>query len=142
MAITQALCASFKAELLEAQHNFNALTGDVFKVALYTSAASLDSSTTSYTTVGEVVGSGYVAGGNVLAGQSVGLSGNSAYVAFTNSAWDNSAITAVGAMVYNSSNANKAVFVLNFGGPYSSTNNTFTVVFPSATSTTSPLIIN
>jgi hypothetical protein len=136
MAITQALCASFKAELLEAQHNFASLTGDTFKIALYTSATSLNSSTTAYTTIGEVVGSGYVAGGNTLTGQSIALSGVTAFVTFTNSEWLNSALTATGALIYNSTNADKAVCVLDFGGPFSSADNTFTVTFPPSTATT------
>ena len=142
MAITQSLCDSFKTELLAAVHNFTPITGDTFKVALYTSAAELSSNTTVYTTIGEVVGSGYVAGGNILTGQSISLSGTTAFVSFTNSLWLSSTLTASGALIYNSTNANKAVAVLNFGGPFSSTNNTFTVTFPPATATTAVIIIS
>jgi hypothetical protein len=142
MAITQSLCASFKAEVLAAVHDFTPLTGDTFKVALYTSAAELNSSTAVYTTIGEVVGSGYVAGGNTLIGQSITLSGTTAFVSFTNSEWLSSTLIATGALIYNSTKANKAVAVLNFGGPFISTNNTFTVTFPPATATTAVIIIS
>ena len=142
MAITQALCASFKVQLLEGQHDFTPITGDTFKVALYNSIANLDSSTLVYTTLEEVVGTGYVAGGNTLTGQSISLSGVTAFVSFTNSLWVSSTLTATGALIYNSTNANKAVAVLNFGGPFSSANSTFTVTFPPATATTAVIIIS
>lgn len=142
MAVTQSLCASFKAELLAAVHDFTPLTGDTFKVALYTSLASLNSSTTVYSAVGEVVGSGYVAGGNTLTGQSITLSGTTAFVSFTNSLWTSSTLTATGALIYNVTKANKAVAVLDFGGPFMSSNNTFTVTFPPATATTAVIIIS
>jgi hypothetical protein len=142
MAITQSLCASFKTELLAAVHNFTPSTGDTFKIALYATTAELNSSTLIYTTVGEVVGSGYVAGGNTLTGQSISLSGTTAFVTFTNSLWVSSTLTATGALIYNSTNANKAVAVLDFGGPFSSTNNTFTVTFPPSTATTAVIRIS
>ena len=142
MAITQSLCASFKAELLAAVHDFTPLTGDTFKVALYTSTASLNSSTTVYTTVGEVIGSGYVAGGNTLTGQSISLSGTTAFVTFTNSLWVSSTLTATGALIYNVTKANKAIAVLDFGGPFMSSNNTFTVTFPPATAITAVIILS
>lgn len=142
MAVTQSLCASFKAEILAAVHDFTPLTGDTFKVALYASTASLNSSTTVYSAVGEVVGSGYVAGGNTLTGQSITLSGTTAFVSFTNSLWTSSTLTATGALIYNVTKANKAVAVLDFGGPFMSSNNTFTVTFPPATATTAVIIIS
>ena len=111
MAITQALCSSFKVELLKGQHDFTAITGDTFKVALYTSVAELNSSTVLYTAIGEVVGTGYVAGGNVLTGQSIALSGTTAYVTFDTSEWLNSTITASGALIYNHTQSDKAVAV-------------------------------
>lgn len=141
MAITQSLCASFKAELLAAVHDFTPLTGDTFKIALYTSVADISSNSTVYTSVGEVVGSGYVAGGNTLTGQTITLSGTTAFVTFDNSLWTSSTLTASGALIYNSTKSDKAVAVLNFGGPFSSTNNTFTVTFPPATATTAVIII-
>ena len=142
MAITQSLCASFKAELLAAVHDFTPLTGDTFKIALYTSVADISSNSTVYTTVGEVVGSGYVAGGEVLLGQTITLSGINAFVTFTSIAWSSSTLTASGALIYNSTKANKAVAVLNFGGPFSSNGTPFTVTFPPATATTAVIIIS
>ena len=142
MAITQSLCASFKAELLAAVHDFTPLTGDTFKIALYTSVADISSNSTVYTTVGEVVGSGYVAGGKVLLGQTITLSGINAFVTFTSIAWSSSTLTASGALIYNSTKANKAVAVLNFGGPFSSNGTPFTVTFPPATATTAVIIIS
>jgi hypothetical protein len=141
MAITQALCSSFKVELLEGQHDFTPVTGDTFKIALYTSAAGLNSSTTVYTAIDEVVGSGYVAGGNTLLGQTITLSGTTAFVTFNNSLWLSSTLTASGALIYNHTKSDKAVAVLNFGGPFYSTNNTFTLTFPPATATTAVIII-
>lgn len=142
MAITQSLCASFKAELLAAVHDFTPLTGDTFKIALYTSVADMSSNSTVYTTVGEVVGSGYVAGGKVLLGQTITLSGINTFVTFTSIAWSSSTLTASGALIYNSTKANKAVAVLNFGGPFSSNGTPFTVTFPPATATTAVIIIS
>lgn len=142
MAITQAICSEFKVELLKGEHNFTSVTGDIFKIALYSSMANLNSSTLVYTTLEEVVGLGYTAGGNVLVGQTITLSGTTAYVTFTETLWPNATLTANGALIYNATNANKAVCVLNFGGPYSSNNNTFTVTFPPATATTAVIIIS
>jgi hypothetical protein len=142
MAITQALCSSFKVELLEGQHDFTPITGDTFKVALYNAAANLNSSTILYTDIGEVVATGYVAGGNVLTGQSITLSGTTAYVTFDTSEWPSSTITASGALIYNHTQADKAVAVLNFGGPFHSSDSTFTLTFPPATATTAVIIIS
>jgi hypothetical protein len=142
MAITQSLCASFKTELLAAVHNFTPSTGDTFKIALYATTAELNSSTLIYTTVGEVVGSGYVAGGEVLLGQTITLSGTNAFVTFTSIAWNSSTLTASGALIYNATKANKAVAVLNFGGPFTSNGTPFTVTFPPATATTAVIIIS
>ena len=141
MAITQAICSSFKQEVLEGLHDF-ANGGDTFKIALYTSSASLDSTTTAYTSSNETTGTGYTAGGQTLTSQSVTLSGTTAYIDFGDASWTSSTISAAGALIYNSTNANRAVCVLNFGGTYSSTNGTFTVQFPAATTTTAILILN
>ena len=141
MAITQAICSSFKQEVLEGLHDF-ASGGDTFKIALYTSSASLDSTTTAYTSSNETTGTGYTAGGQTLTSQSVTLSGTTAYIDFGDASWTSSTISAAGALIYNSTNANRAVCVLNFGGTYSSTNGTFTVQFPAATTTTAILILN
>lgn len=127
MAITQSMCSSFKQQLLLGEHD---LDTDVIKIALYTSAATLDASTTAYTTSNEVVGTGYTAGGNTLSGATVSLTGTTAFVDFADTTWSNATITARGALIYNSSKANKAIAVLDFGGDKTSTAGDFTVVFP------------
>ena len=141
--ITQAVCSSFKQELLGGIHNFSASGGNTFKIALYTSSATLDSSTTVYTTSNECPSTGnYTAGGNTLTGQSVTLSGTTAFIDFDDSTWTSSTISAAGALIYNSSASNKAVLVLSFGGTYSSTNGNFTIQFPAATSSTAVLTLS
>lgn len=131
MAITQAMATSFKVQLLEGQHNFSANT---FKLALYTSSATLNENTTAYSTSNEVASAGnYSAGGNTL---SVSVTptntGNVAFISFTNSSWANATITANGALIYNANASNAAVAVLAFGGDKTSTNGTFAVNFPTA----------
>lgn len=127
MAITQSMCSSFKQQLLLGEHD---LDTDVIKIALYTSAATLGDSTTAYTATDEVVGTGYTAGGNTLAGATVSLTGTTAFVDFSDTTWSNATITARGALIYNSSKSNKAIAVLDFGGDKTSTAGDFTVVFP------------
>ncbi len=130
MAITQAMCNSFKTELLGGTHD---LDTDTIKIALYTSSATLGASTTAYSTTNEVTGStGYTAGGNTLSGASITLSGSTAIVDFTDTTWSSSTITARGALIYNSSKSDKAIAVLDFGSDKSSTNGDFTIVFPTA----------
>jgi len=130
MAITQAMCTSFKVDLLDAEHDFGV---DTFKIALYTSSASLDATTTAYTASNEAVGTGYVAGGNTLTVSTTPTSsGTTAYISFSNTTWSTATITARGALIYNSSNANKAVAVLDFGGDKTSTAGDFTIQFPAA----------
>jgi len=124
------MCTSFKVELLTATHNFTASTGDVFKIALYTSSASLDATTTVYTTSNEVVGTGYTAGGNTLTNVTPTSSGTTALTDFADTTWSTATITARGAMIYNSSKANKAVCILDFGSDKTSTAGNFTIVFP------------
>jgi hypothetical protein len=131
MAITQGICNSFKEELLDGIHNFNT-GGDVFKIALFTSAASIGPSTTQYTTGGEVSGAGYTAGGITLTGQSTTLSGGTAFVDFNDAQWAGATFTARGALIYNSTDSNKAVMVLDFGSDKVASASTFTVQFPSA----------
>lgn len=130
MAISQAMCTSFKVELLTATHNFTTSTGDVFKIALYTSSASLDATTTAYTTSNEVVGTGYTAGGNTLTNVTPTASGTTALTDFADTTWSTATITARGAMIYNSSKSNKAVCILDFGSDKTSTAGNFTIVFP------------
>ena len=131
MAITQAMATSFKVQLLNGQQNFSANT---FKLALYTSSASLDENTTAYTSSNEVPSTGnYSAGGNTLTVSVTPTnSGNVAYISFANTSWANATITAAGALIYNNSQSNAAVCVLNFGGDKTSTNGTFAVNFPTA----------
>lgn len=153
MAITQAMCTSFKAEILLAVHDFRPTGGDTFKLALYTSSASLDANTTAYTATNEVSSSGtnYTAGGGSLTNLGVVTSNNSAstgtgYTDFSDLVFANATITARGALIYNStpsanSNANTtltnaAVAVLDFGADKTATAGDFTIIFPTATNTT------
>ena len=129
MAITQAFCNSYKQELLQGIH----LAADTYKIALYTSSAALDKTTTVYASTNEVVGTGYVAGGTALAGFTVSISGDTAYIDFTTDpSWATATITARGALIYNSSRSNKACIVLDFGSDFISTAGTFQVTFPAA----------
>ena len=127
MPITQAMCSSFKQQLLLGEHD---LDTDVIKLALYTSAATLSAATTVYSTSDEVVGTGYTAGGNTLTGATVSLSGTTAYVDFSDTTWTTATITARGALMYNASNSNKAIAVLDFGADKTSTAGNFVVQFP------------
>ena len=151
MAITQAMCTSFKAELMLAVHDFRATGGDTFKLALYTSSASIDANTTAYTTSNEVTCTNYTAGGSALTNLGVVTSNNNSstgtgFTDFSDLTFSNATITARGALIYNStpsanSNANTtltnaAVAVLDFGSDKTSTNGDFTIIFPSATNTT------
>ena len=134
MAITQTLCTSFKVELLTGTHNFTATTGDSFKIALYTSSATLGATTTAYSSTNEVSGTGYTAGGAALTEVTPTSSGTTAYVDFGDATWSSATITARGALIYNSTDSNKAVAVLDFGADKVSTNGDFTVQFPTADS--------
>jgi hypothetical protein len=130
-------CNTFKTGLMNGTFNF---TSGSFKIALYTNAATLDATTTAYTSTGEVVASGYTAGGlalTIVQTPTVGNSGNTAYISFNNAVW-NSALTARGALIYQSGGGNPAVCVLDFGSDKTSTA-TFTVQFP-AVSNTSAII--
>jgi hypothetical protein len=131
MAITQGMATSFKVQLLNGGQNF---TSDTFKIALYTSAATLGEGTTAYSATNEVASTGnYTAGGNTLSVNVVPTSsGNVAYVSFANTSWANATITANGALIYNNTAANAAVAVLAFGGDKTSTNGTFAINFPTA----------
>ena len=153
MAITQTLCTSFKAELMLAVHDFRLTSGDTFKLALYTSAASIDANTTSYTSSSEVSSSGtnYTAGGGTLVNLGVTASNTSAsagtgFTDFTDLTFANATITARGALIYNTTPSangtanttltNAAVAVLDFGSDKTSTDGDFTIIFPTATNTT------
>jgi hypothetical protein len=135
MAISQSLATSFKQELLQGIHDFTASTGDTFKIALYTSSASLDATTTAYTSSNEVVGVGYTAGGNTLTNITPTTSGTTAFTDFADTTWNSATITARGALIYNSSESNKAVAILDFGSDKTSTNGDFSVIFPTADAT-------
>lgn len=127
MSIVQNITTSYKAEVLQGIHD----AADTYKIALYTNAATLGASTTAYTTANEVVGIGYTAGGVTLSGFNVTTSGTTAILDFTTDPfWEKATITARGALIYNSSKSNKAVYVLDFGSDITSTNGTFAVTLP------------
>jgi hypothetical protein len=130
MPISQAMCTSFKVELLGGTHD---LDTDTIKIALYTSAATLGATTTTYSSTNEVAnGNGYATGGNTLSGASITSSGTTAFVDFSDSTWSSASFTARGALIYNSSKSNKAIAVLDFGADKTSTNGDFVVQFPTA----------
>ena len=129
--ITAAICNSYKKEVLDGVH----LAADVYKIALFTSAATLSKSTTAYAATNEVAnGNGYTTGGATLAGFTTALDTDTAVLDWTTDpTWPAATITARGALIYNSTRSNKAVAVLDFGADIVSTNGTFTVTFPSPT---------
>lgn len=127
--ITSAFCNSAKLEMLQGIH----LASHTYKVALYTSAASLDKTTTAYSVTNEVVGAGYSAGGVALAGYAAALAGDIAYIDWTDPSWAAATITARGLLIYNDTLVGKnAVAVIDFGADYTSTNGTFLVTLPAA----------
>lgn len=132
MAITQAICDTFKQQLFQAQHNFDAGTGDAFYLALYTSSANIGASTTAYTTSGEVssTGTNYPAGGGLLTSLGVSLSSSTAFLDFNDLTFPNVTLTARGCLIYNFTNANKSVAVFDFGSDKTATSGDFTVIFP------------
>ena len=142
MAITQAMCTSFKQELLQGIHNFTngsgggttttTGSGNTFKVALYTSSATMSASTTAYATTNEVSGTAYTAGGNTLTNVTPTTSSTTALTDFADTTWSSSTITARGALIYNASVSDKAVLVLDFGSDKSSSSGDFTITFPTA----------
>jgi hypothetical protein len=119
-------------ELLQGLHNFTASTGDSFKVALYTSSATLDATTTAYSTTNEVSGTGYTAGGAELTEITPTSSGTTAFIDFGDLTWSSATLTARGALIYNATNGNRAVAVLDFGSDKVSTNGDFTIQMPAA----------
>jgi len=142
MAITQAMATSFKVDLLNGIHAFGtsvtrgSTAADTFYMALYTSSATLDSTTTAYTATNEVSGTGYSAGGQALSVATAPTStSTTAWLDFDDEVWTTATITARGAMIYNSTQSNKCVAVLDFGGDKTSTAGDFTVIFPAANST-------
>ena len=132
MAITQAMATSFKKELLEAVHNFKNSGGDTFKIALYTSSATLSAATTAYSATNEVSGTNYSAEGNTLTRVDPSSSGTTGFTDFADTTWSTATITARGAVIFNSTDSNKAVAVLDFGADKSSSGGDFTITFPAA----------
>ena len=132
MAITQAMCTSFKEDLFQKEQD---LDTDTIKIALYTSAATLGAATTAYTATNEVSGTGYSAGGVTLTGATIGTSGTTAYVDFDDPEWTSASFTARGALIYNSTASNQAIAVLDFGGDFTVSSGTFRIVFPAAGAT-------
>jgi hypothetical protein len=145
MAITQAIANAFKKQLLEGDQNFSSSSGDKFKLALYTSSATLNSATTSFTTTNEVANSGtYASGGGDLTGQNTSIASGVAIVDFGDLSFTGVTLTARGALIYNTSSAvtNAAVAVLDFGGDKTATSGTFTVQFPAFTTAAAILRIS
>ena len=137
MAISTAFCTSFKQGLMQGLHNFNNPGGNTFKIALYTSSATLGASTTAYSATNEVSssGTGYTTGGNTLTSVTPTTSGTTAFTDFADTTWSASTITANGALIYNANATNASCVVLAFGSDKSSSNGDFTIVFPTANST-------
>ncbi len=133
--IFQTLTLSFKDQILKGQHD---LLTDTIKLALYTSAATLDENTTAYSTPNEVTGTGYSAGGKVLTGVTISTGNNVVYVSFNNAVWNPAAFTAAGGLIYNASKSNKSIAVLSFGADKTATN-TFTVQMPTNSSSSALL---
>ena len=132
MAITQAMATSFKKELLEAKHNFLASGGNSFKLALYTSSATMSATTTAFTTTNQASGTNYTSGGNALTNVNPTSSGTTGFTDFADLTFGTATITARGCMIYNDTNADRAVAVFDFGGDKTSTAGSFTISFPTA----------
>ena len=138
MSILQTATTSFKVELLQGVHNFGPTTPNTFKIALYTAAANIDATTTVYTTTDEVVGTGYTAGGNTLVISTSPTSANNsasiptAFISFSNTSWTSASFTCRGALIYNSTQGNKSVAVLDFGSDKTVSNYTFLITFPTS----------
>ena len=138
MAITSAICTSFKQELLVGTHNFTATSGDTFKIALFTSSATLGASTTAYSTSNEITnssGTAYTAGGATLTSVTPTTSGTTALCDFADVSFTSASFTANGALIYNDDQSDKAVAVIAFGSDKTVTSGTFTIQFPTADAT-------
>jgi poly-gamma-glutamate capsule biosynthesis protein CapA/YwtB (metallophosphatase superfamily) len=139
MAITSAICTSFKQEILVGTHNFTATSGDTFKIALFTSDASLGAGTTAYSTSNEITnssGTAYTAGGATLTSVTPTTSGTTAICDFSDVSYTSASFTANGALIYNDDQSDKAVAVIAFGGDKTASNGTFKIEFPAAAATT------
>ena len=135
MAITSAICTSFKQEILVGTHNFTATSGDTFKIALYTSSATLGAGTTAYSTSNEITnssGTAYTAGGATLTSVTPTTSGTTAICDFSDVSYTSASFTANGALIYNDDQSDKAVAVIAFGGDKTVSSGTFTIQFPTA----------
>jgi len=139
MAISSAICNSFKQELLVGTHNFTASSGNSFKLALYTSSASLGASTTAYSSSNEITnasGSAYTAGGKALTSVTPVLDGSTAVCDFADISFTSASFTANGCLIYNDTQSDKAVCVVAFGGDKTVSSGTFTIQFPAAAAST------
>jgi hypothetical protein len=135
MTISSAVCNSFKQEILVGTHNFTASSGNSFKLALYTSSASLGAGTTAYATTNEIsntAGSAYTAGGKVVVSVTPALDGSTACCDFADISFTSASFTANGCLIYNDTQADKAVCVVAFGGDKTVSSGTFTIQFPAA----------
>tara|TARA_Y100000593_G_scaffold70287_1_gene129011 strand:+ start:6399 stop:6833 length:435 start_codon:yes stop_codon:yes gene_type:complete len=130
------MCTSFKVELLKGVHNFTNSTGNTFNIALYDNNASFTAATTAYTSSNEVSGTGYTAKGNSLTNVTPTSTGTTAFTDFSDTTWSSSTITARGAMIFNdTASGDPSVVILDFGSDKSSSSSDFTIVFPTADST-------
>ena len=136
MEITSTLTTSFKKELLEAVHNFSASGGNSFKLALYTSSATLGATTTAFTTTGQSSGTNYTSGGSALTNIAPTSSGTTGFCDFSDLTFGTATVTARGCMIYNDTNSDKSVATIDFGGDKTSTAGDFTIVFPAAAAST------
>ena len=141
MAIVQTMCTSFKAEVAQALHNFTAGTGDVFKLALYVATANLGADTTVYTSTGEASGTNYTAGGIALTNITPLAANGTGYWSFDDATFSNVTLTCAGALIYNSTNGNRAVCVLNFGQTITKTASNLVITFPAPGATDAVLRI-
>jgi hypothetical protein len=142
MAIVQTMCTSFKAEVAQGLHNFTRTTGNVFKIALYVATANLGADTTVYTSTGEASGTNYSAGGIALTNITPLAASNTGYWSFDDATFSNVTLTCAGALIYNSTNGNRAVCVLNFGQTITKTAANLVVTFPPMGATDSVLRIS
>jgi hypothetical protein len=136
MSILQTATTSFKVQLLQAVHSFGPTSPDTFKIALYTAAADINATTTVYSSTNEVTGAGYTAGGNTLVISTSPTSGDNsssvptAFISFSNTSWTSATFTARAALIYNSTEGNKSVAVLDFGSDKTVNNDIFQIIFP------------
>ena len=143
MANTSAICNSFKTEILKAEHNFTASTGNTFNIALFTSSATLGAGTTAYAATGmnEMSGTGYTAGGKALTSVTPSLDSTTACCDFDDISWTSATFTANACLIYNTNSSNKAVCAVAFGGDKSVSSGTFTIQFPAKAATTAIVTI-